>query len=273
MHDVESLGRTAFLISELRERVPRLFDDPYAHLFSTPQTRAALAGVDLLGPLFLTWMRVRTRWFDDVLQRELERGVRQVQILGAGMDCRALRFARGGVTYFELDARSVLAFKAERLAQAGHPHGAVAVGGDYLAPGLLDRLLAHGFDRQRPTLVLWEGNTYYLAPEEMRELLRLLAGAITDLRVAFDYFGRPVIEERSPLPMMNRYAALVRGLGAPWRCGIDPTDLPELARQANLHPAENVSFGELVNRLLPDLDLGPGAAAEYGMCLLARLQA
>ena len=270
---IENIGRTAFVVSEVRageaERQPRLFDDPFAPLFSSPASKAAVQRAQQsLGPLFACSFRVRTRWFDDLLQRELARGTRQVLILGAGMDCRSLRFPRPGVTYFEVDAPSVLAIKAERLEQAGHPRGAVAIGTDYLAPGLFDLLAENGFDRALSTLVLWEGNVCYLPPDEMRRLLRSLGESIPDVRVAFDGFGTPIVEERSRVPALNQATALFRSMGAPWQCGID--DLPALAREANLRVLEEVSFGELMARLLPDQELGDAAAAEVFQCLLAR---
>jgi len=274
MDDVESLGQTAFLISELRaeeaRQEPKLFDDPFAQHFSSLVSKAALRRAQGFGPLFSAGLRVRVRWFDDVLQRELQRGTRQVLILGAGMDCRALRFPRPGTTYFEVDTPDVLAFKAQRLASAGLQGGAVAVGADYMAPGLFDRLASHGFDRTLSTLVLWEGNIYYLPPDAARRLLRQLAESIADLRLAFDYCGSAVIEGRSQVPGLNQVGKMVAQMGAPWLCAID--DVAEVAREANLQVMENVSAGELLAAWLPglDLDLGAGASgpAEIGVCLL-----
>src|SRR3954470_461343 len=131
MADIDSVGRTAFVISEVRAEEagaePRLFDDPYARYFSSPESKATFQVAQRLGSLFTGALRVRTRWFDDVVRREVERGVAQVVVLGGGMDCRALRFPRSGTRYFEVDAPGVLAFKGERLAAAGVAPGAVAV--------------------------------------------------------------------------------------------------------------------------------------------------
>lgn len=271
MIDIESIGRTAFLISELRaeeaERTPKLFDDPYARLFSSPGSKAAIQRAHSLGPLFSAALRVRVRWFDDVLQRELEGGVRQVLLLGAGMDCRALRFAREGVRYFEVDAPGIVAFKAERLASAGHAPGAVAIGLDYLAPGLMDGLLRHGFDRALRTLVIWEGNLCYLPPDLARSLLRSLGREIPGVRVVFDYFGPEVIEGRSQVPSLNQAAAMLRFMGAPWQCAVQ--DLHALARETDLEVVEHVTAGEVMARLLPDPALREGHGAEVAYGLLA----
>jgi len=271
MVDIEGIGRTAFLISELRaeeaDRTPNLFDDPYARLFSSPGSKMAVQRAHSLGPLFAAALRSRVRWFDDLLQRELDGGVRQVMLLGAGMDCRALRFARAGVRYFEVDAPGVLAFKAERLASAGHAPGAVAVGVDYLAPGLMDRLAAHGFDPALRTLVIWEGNLCYLPPDQARALLRVLAQSISDVLVAFDYFGPEVVEGRSQVPSLNQAAAMLRQMGAPWQCAV--TDLQALARESDLEVVGRSTMGEVMARLMPDPSLTDGYGAEVAYGLLA----
>src|SRR5690349_21603225 len=48
------------------------------------------------GPFYrLTlWLQMRTRVIDDVMLDFVERGGRQIVILGAGFDCRAERFAK-----------------------------------------------------------------------------------------------------------------------------------------------------------------------------------
>ena len=57
----------------------------------------------------------RTRFFDDRVLAALSAGIRQVVILGAGYDDRALRFRSPGVRFFELDHPATQADKARRL--------------------------------------------------------------------------------------------------------------------------------------------------------------
>src|SRR5262245_48675200 len=82
----------------------RLFDDPFATRF-LPSYQRLLVGcskapalrrliehyVDRLAPGARTSGIARTRLIDDWLRTEVEDGVRQVVVLGAGFDCRALR--------------------------------------------------------------------------------------------------------------------------------------------------------------------------------------
>src|SRR4051812_13063545 len=56
------------------------------------------------GPFYrlALWLQMRTRVIDDVLLDFVERGGRQIVILGAGFDCRGARFAKrleGSVVY------------------------------------------------------------------------------------------------------------------------------------------------------------------------------
>lgn len=271
MTQMDSVGRTALMMAAIRAaeagQPDPLFEDPYAGIFVPEQLGAMVRGWQAQLPIFTAVIRARTRWFDDVLRSQIDGGTRQVVILGAGCCTRALRFARPGVTFFEVDRPSVLSFKAERLANAGNTYGAVAVGADYTAPGMIKALVAHGFKPTLPTFVLWEGNSYYLPPEKIIEVLRALGHALPEVRIAFDYFNCDVIAGRSRAPGMRVAISIVKGLGSPWLGGID--DVHALGAQVGLRVAGEQGFRPLVERLLPNCDLGPDSEAEYGLCIYA----
>jgi hypothetical protein len=70
----------------------RLFEDPYAALFSAGGAHASEeASRFLQSPFFVDAVRVRTRFIDDFLREGLASGVCQVVLLGAGFDTRGLR--------------------------------------------------------------------------------------------------------------------------------------------------------------------------------------
>jgi len=120
------VGRTALMVAAARAietgRSDALAADPYAEHF----VRAAAAceswpvhpeqvpdGEDdpLWGRLG-RYFGLRTRVFDDHVLRRARAGIRQVVLLGAGLDTRALRLAwPAGCTVFEVDRQEVLAFK------------------------------------------------------------------------------------------------------------------------------------------------------------------
>ena len=73
-----------------------------------------LAGI---GRLFTT---ARSRIAEDALSRAVERGVRQIVILGAGLDTFALRNPHGArqIRIYEMDYPATQAWKRQRLAEA-----------------------------------------------------------------------------------------------------------------------------------------------------------
>ena len=70
------------------------------------------------GPLF-HHLAARTMFFDELTLAAATSGTSQVVIVGAGYDCRALRFRHAGVRYFELDHPATQRDKQARLARLG----------------------------------------------------------------------------------------------------------------------------------------------------------
>ncbi len=73
------------------------------------------------------YLRARTAFFDQAVVDSIDSGVRQVVIGGAGYDGRALRYAKPGVRWFEVDHPSTQADKRRAPRPAGHRHQAYPV--------------------------------------------------------------------------------------------------------------------------------------------------
>jgi len=114
----------------------------------------------------------RTCYYDDFVTGVLDRGIAQVVVLGAGYDSRAWRFARPGVTFFEVDLPATQADKRSRAPQGGP----VYVPTDITDPSLPDKLTAAGFTPGQPAAFTAEGLTMYLTENQVAQLLRTLAG-------------------------------------------------------------------------------------------------
>src|SRR4051812_50213692 len=65
------------------------------------------------------YLAARTAFFDRVVTAALERGVTQVVVAAAGYDGRALRYAKPGVRWFEVDHPDTQRDKRERLDPLG----------------------------------------------------------------------------------------------------------------------------------------------------------
>jgi len=155
-------------------RPDALFGDPLADAFvraagslwsptNVPEQQGRVAAV-------ITWVRVRTRFLDDLLLDACANGCRQVVILGAGLDARGFRLVwPPGVRLFELDLHHILEFK-ERVVRDERREPAcerIVVPTDLAGDWTRD-LGAAAFDPARPTTWIAEGLLVYLA-EETRE--------------------------------------------------------------------------------------------------------
>src|SRR6201996_7449491 len=119
------------------------------------------------------YLRARTAFFDRVTLDALADGTTQVVTGGAGYDGRALRYAKPGVRWFEVDHPATQADKLERLARLGLATPQVRfIPADFAAAPAAEPLLAAGLDPARPALFLFEGVAVYL---ERRENERVLA--------------------------------------------------------------------------------------------------
>ncbi len=142
----------------------------------------------------IIYMQVRTRVLDDVLLDFVGRGGSQVVLLGAGFDCRALRFTHEldskHATVFEVDHPATQARKREVLRDD------VGAKTEYIAWNFEERdmselgavLAEHGHDQRKPTLTIREGVTMYLTDGAIEASVRAMRDySAPASRIAFTY--------------------------------------------------------------------------------------
>jgi methyltransferase (TIGR00027 family) len=211
----------------------KLCDDPYGMLFagrSLPRPLASLALRTWPVLRFTLWVQLRTRFLDDTLRSFVRNGGRQIVILGAGFDCRALRFARelGGAAVFEVDHPATQREKQAVLARAGlAPQHVRYVSMDFEQEATRElpaKLAAAGHDPKQPTLTLWEGVTMYLTEPAIEATVAAVHAYCAPGSVfAFTYFDLPKMRRGGAMRLLS---ALVRSQGEPWRFGWSPDVLP-----------------------------------------------
>ena len=134
----------------------------------------------------------RTAFFDELFQKALQEGLPQIVLMGAGYDSRAYRFAHlnHGTTIYELDAPPTQLRKA-RCLQASRipvPPAVQLIPINFRKETLGEALEKAGYQSQSKTLFLWEGVSYYLDQEAVKETLGFVGrSAGSGSRVAFDY--------------------------------------------------------------------------------------
>lgn len=223
-------SQTAILVARYRARGaardPKWCDDPWADALSGAEGEALARSFDEVQPQLTLWVCVRTAHIDARLEALTPpRGpCGQVVILGAGLDTRAARLAREGVRFFEVDAPETQAHKRARLARLdGYPVGAATyVTCDFEREDFLDRLLAEGFDADRPALIVWEGVSFYLTEPAVRATLgRVARGCHPMTTIVFDHAGKKLVQRLTTDPQDLGTIDRVAGLGEPFRWGTD----------------------------------------------------
>lgn len=194
-------------------RADGLFHDPWAAALAGEEGQAWIAQrtTDRVASIVL-----RTRFFDDFLQRATqEGGIHQVVLMAAGLDTRAFRLDwPAGTCIFELDQPGVLRYKAQILALAGaEPTCArwaveVDLGGPWQ-----EALDAVGFDPRIPALWLLEGLLFYLPDDQLWRIL----DQVTGLGASGSFLGFDVVNGvMLTHPLTRDWVEMQAAAGAPW---------------------------------------------------------
>ena len=267
---IDRVGRTAFVIAGWRrdesEQPAPLVWDPLADLFLEGGAEELSDRLERTSPGTRVLIHYRTRCFDEQLRAAMEQGVGQVLLLGAGLDTRALRLLPQEVAVFEVDRPEVLAFKRERLEAGGYFPPGVGVGADYTAVDLVAELVAHGFDPQRETFILWEGNTMYLEEEQVVGVLSALRDGVNSFTLTFDYLSRALIEGRTEQRDAHQLVAGFGDSGASWKGGFD--NISELAQQVGLRVESNALVTDWMRTHAPGQILDSDLFRDYFICTL-----
>jgi methyltransferase (TIGR00027 family) len=161
------------------------------------------------------YLAARTSFFDRTVVSALDRGVRQVVAGAAGYDGRALRYAKSGVRWFEVDHPATQGDKLERLGRLGIDASHVRfIAADFTRDPVADRLRAAGLDPDTPGLFLLEGVAVYLEPAVLEDVLgqfRQVAGPGSRLAISVSP-ARPRDDGARA-----RFQATVAALGEPAR--------------------------------------------------------
>jgi len=192
------------LESEKPEGV-RICFDPYAEKFLNPLfyqfTRFFIITgyAERTGSGVNGFLVARARYIDDVLQANLDDGLEQLVILGAGYDSRAYRFEQlnRGVKVFEVDHPATQQAKMKKVrAILGEPPSYVTYAGiDFDTQSLEARLPEYGFDEHLKTLFILEGLLMYLSAGAVEGLLAFIRQhSGPGSQVIFDYIYTALLD-------------------------------------------------------------------------------
>src|SRR5262245_3500440 len=141
MTAIENVSGTAFVVAEFRaeenDEAAPLYRDDVVELFLNEETRRAAGRVAASFQQVREVVRIRTKYFDDMLEQRLRSGARQIVILSAGLDTRAVRKSAPGVRYFEIDDAATLALKRACYRQHGFNADVTLIPGNYVTENVI----------------------------------------------------------------------------------------------------------------------------------------
>jgi methyltransferase (TIGR00027 family) len=177
---LSAVGSTAVSVAHCRAaesaRPDAWFVDPLAvHL-----VRNVDDSLPAVRPGLVAWISARTRFLDTLTMRATDDGMRQIVIVGAGLDARAFRLPLPtDATVFEVDRGDIFDVKdalvddAELVPRTERR----TVIADILDPDWISRLAAVGWNAAEPTAWIVEGLLIYLKQIQRAQLLNQLAEA------------------------------------------------------------------------------------------------
>jgi methyltransferase (TIGR00027 family) len=244
-------------------------DDRFAKAFVRTKNRI-LASVlpqallkkafDTAAPGSYCFTIARTRHFDEALLSACRSGVEQVVLLGAGYDSRAFRFGEvlAHTTVFEVDHPGTQARK-RRILQASFgklPANLRFAPVDFTTDSLEVALSRNGFMRNRRTLFLWEGVSYYLPERAVQSVLDFVASCAPGSSIMFDYAIRSFVDGDTSTYGGKQVASWLEKIGEPFLFGLDPTDTSAFLAARKLRVLSDLGPEDLEMRYL---DMKDGA--------------
>lgn len=221
----------------------RIFADPFAASILGPDAEGLIAERATSQHRHMRlFVAVRSRFAQDQLAQAIARGVRQVVVLGAGLDTTALR--NPDVMVFEVDHPATQAWKRQRIAGLRAPAGLRFAAVDFEQQHIAEGLALAGFDAGAPAFFVWLGVVPYLTRGAIQATLGF-AASIPGSEIVFDYSQAP---ENYPLQQRKLMTALVErvaALGEPFRSYFDPAEMTALLKSNGFGKIEDLGPREI----------------------------
>jgi len=203
-------GMAAFKTAEsMKPEKNRIYYDPLAKHFLGPfygavvknrlLTRLAVWYYERIWPGGYGYIITRTRYVDEYLQTNIDEGIEQLVILGAGYDSRPYSFlkAEDKVRVFEVDHPATQKRKLEKLRNiySSLPDYVTFVPVDFNKEKFGDRLIESGYGKGLKTLFIWEGVTMYLTSDAVDETFSFITTCSGDgSSIIFNYMDKSLVD-------------------------------------------------------------------------------
>src|SRR5262245_55204670 len=214
-----------------------------------------------IGRLFTA---ARSRIAEDALSEAIEGGIRQIVILGAGLDTFALRNPHGArqIRIYEVDHPATQAWKRQQLtdAQLALPPWLALVPVDFERDDLGEMLGSAGFQQNSPAFFTWLGVVPYLTQEAVGSMLDYMA-SIQNSEVVFDYMEPPQAFSEEMRELVTKRTEQLEKMDEGWASRFEPAGVAAILRSHGFEDIEDINFQEVTSRFVRAVQgLAPGQA-------------
>ena len=217
-----------------------------------------------IGRLFTS---ARSRIAEDALSRAVERGIRQIVILGAGLDTFALRnpHAARQIRIYEVDHPATQAWKCQRLdaAQITLPPWLIFVPVDFERDDVGEKLVAAGFQQNSPAFFTWLGVVPYLTQDAIGTTLDYMS-SIQNSEVVFDYMEAPEAFSEELRQLETERDKQLEKIGERSVSRFESAGIAVILRSHGFSDVEDISFQAIASRFGGAVQgLAPGHAGVH----------
>jgi methyltransferase (TIGR00027 family) len=214
----------------------------------------------------------RARFAEELVAESYAAGVRQLVVLGAGLDSFALRrpASLAELRVFEVDHPATQRWKRRRLAELGEPLPDFLsfVECDFEKSSVTAALRDTPFRSDAPAVVSWLGVVYYLTKETVRR-------ALTELRALLAPGSAVVLDYQFPMASLpERYrevfaaqSAWLKGAGEPQVNRYTPEEMRRALLEAGFSSAELPTREALERRHFEPLGSPIPMSERFGMAI------
>jgi methyltransferase (TIGR00027 family) len=263
-------SRTARLIARQRAAHQLLdhgsiLNDPFAMkiLHEDEKELLQFANKHPLASIGRLFTAARSRIAEDALSAAVARGIRQIVILGAGLDTFALRNPHGRqIRIYEVDHPATQAWKLEHLAEAriALPPWLILVPVDFEQDDLAETLAEAGFQQNSPAFFTWLGVVPYLTEEAIVSTLDCMA-SIQNSEVVFDYTEAPQAFSEEMRESITKQTEQLERIGERWASRFEPAGMAGILRSHGFCDIEDINFQQIRSRFGRGVQgLAPGQA-------------
>jgi methyltransferase (TIGR00027 family) len=237
-------------LESTRPKNRRLFYDPYAKMFLNNKLKivtflshfTALRNffcwvIQQRAPGALSSGIARTKLIDELLIADVHHRTKQLIILGAGFDTRAMRFASvANLPVIEIDHPNTSRYKRAVLKaeKVNLPENVAYTEIDFNNDDLAGLAHQHHIDFDKVTTFIWEGVTNYLTEEAIDQTFEFISRFKNGSSVIFTYVHTYILTHPDRFEGGKKLLADLNAIEEKWTFGFLPGELSGYLQQFGL---------------------------------------